>query len=120
MKLPILPPKWSYTKPFLKDEEDYERYVLNDGGALDYGKVADILENYGYKDHAALWRGDVRTEFKHFVIKRIESLRIDYKDALDSNNATEREVARARLKEVTMAARLVLNKEDFESINFSL
>lgn len=56
MKLPPLPPRWSYKAPFLKDDEGTERYVLNSNGKLDRLKVALILENHGHPEHAEAWR----------------------------------------------------------------
>jgi hypothetical protein len=57
MKTPPLPAKWSYKKPFLKDEEGYERAALDKSGKLARLYVASVLENYGYPEHAAAWRG---------------------------------------------------------------
>ena len=61
MRTPPLPPHWSYKAPFVKDDEGTERYALDASGRLDRLKVALILENHGYTEHAKAWRTDAKT-----------------------------------------------------------
>lgn len=50
-----LPEKWKLINGVLIDEDGYGRYVCQDNGRLDRGRIALILENYGYLDCSRLW-----------------------------------------------------------------
>lgn len=49
-----LPSGWSYKTPYLTDEDGYQRHVV-ENGRIDRNKVATVLENHGYIDHARRW-----------------------------------------------------------------
>jgi fructose-1,6-bisphosphatase/inositol monophosphatase family enzyme len=49
-----LPSGWSYKSPYLTDEEGYQRHVI-ENGRIDRNKVATVLENHGYLEHARMW-----------------------------------------------------------------
>jgi hypothetical protein len=50
-----LPPHWSIETGIMHREDGVTSFVIDSSGKIDREKVATILENYGYKDHAKRW-----------------------------------------------------------------
>ncbi len=50
-----LPAHWSIKGQYMTSEDGCQRFIHDESGKVDRLRVATVLENHGYEDHARLW-----------------------------------------------------------------